>query len=229
MTSLDVWSYKLTENSAADGAFAKVSYEIVEKIINEVDPISQLCFSLTTSRFYKIIKTSKRPGSYQSYLHSYCYADRLSLDLSTQVSTCGKYVWDKDDYYLNHVPTFHDTEVQWQPRLVDLLWSEPFFWGSGGQWCEGCCRILPPTSWKKCEFERELWGSALPKHEVVTNFLAHTLFEQIKGDVTREDPDLLLQWLITSDTLSVYESQENDINYELCVKCRLKDIITDSG
>ncbi|KAB8303080.1 hypothetical protein EYC80_004533 [Monilinia laxa] len=226
ISSLVERNFKATK---ADGTLAKAPYEIVEKIMNELDPVSQLCFSLTTSRFYKMIKTSKSPESYQIYLYDYNYAGRLSLDLSTQMSTCGKHIWDKDDAYLNHVPTFQDAEVQWQPRLVDLLWNEPFFWGSGGQWCEGCCRILPPTSWNKCEFERRFWETALPRHNVITNFLVNVLFEKIKGDETREDPNLLLKWLIDSDTLRVYESQQSDFNYKLCVKCRLRDVITDSG
>ncbi|QSZ33172.1 hypothetical protein DSL72_002758 [Monilinia vaccinii-corymbosi] len=222
----------LKSNFKADGAFSGVPYEIVEIILNNIDPVSQLCFSLTTSRFHNMLKTFRGRRSYHEYLHDYWCRPRLSLELSTRASMCGKYIWDQDDYDLGNVPDFHDTEVQWYPCLANLLWDEPFLWSSGGQWCDRCYRVLPPTSWDLCGFERKFWDSALPRQDQITNLLARSLVGRLKRNQAfhhEEDADVLMQELIESDSSSDYASHRDDFDYDLCVKCRLKDIITDNG
>lgn len=221
---------RLIKHSGQD-TFENVPFEIIERIMIILDPSSQLCFSLTGARFRKIFGDCRGQRNFQSYIHSNSFSPRLSLSLSTQVSVCGKHIWDVDSHNLGDVPTLSDTGIQWYPSLGELLWNEPLLWGSGGQWCDGCSRVLPRKSWEECNFERRFWD-VLPRsrHRLITDLLAEILVENVRReDDSEEDLAVMLSEFVGSDELKVYESKKEDFDYNLCTKCRLRHIITDKG
>ncbi|KAI9643099.1 hypothetical protein NHQ30_008834 [Ciborinia camelliae] len=226
-------------NLEATSAFTNIPNEIVTNIMDNLGPVSQICFSLTGSRFRQIFRDlsdSQRylHGSCHSGLSEACYSARLSLPLNTQESTWGDYIWDTDKCCFKIMTIDDPWVVEWNPTLVDLLWSERFFWSGGALWCHGCCRILPPTSWDQCSFEKEFWDHVdnpsvwkLQPHKYIASVLAFALFRGLER-LSTPHPGVSIQRVLRSDRATVYESQENDFDYTLCTKCRVKDIITDN-
>ncbi|EDO01236.1 predicted protein [Sclerotinia sclerotiorum 1980 UF-70] len=179
-------------SSEAACVFEDLPYEITAMIVTRLDPISQICFSLTGSNFRQMFKGL---AAFDQYLlrHSdrchrslKCYSARLSMPLSIQVSKCGYYIYDVDSGCTGSMPLDYDS-VEWGPTLADYLWDESFFWSGGSKWCHECYRILPPTSWEQCEFEKEFWdhveGRSVGKeepHKLITNLLARSLIRGVE-------------------------------------------------
>ncbi|CAD6441341.1 ad97e079-d71e-4aad-b559-04dcfd5528a3 [Sclerotinia trifoliorum] len=232
-------------SSEAACAFEDVPHEIFAMIMTRLDPISQICFSLTGSRFRQIFKGL---AAFDQYLLSHgdrcfrafrCYSARLSVPLSIQVSECEEYIYDLDSGCKNSMPFDYDS-VEWGPTLADYLWDESFFWSGGAKWCHECYRILPPTSWDQCEFEKEFWDHVESPsvwkeepHKLITNLLARALIcgvERGSEDYAKvSNPAGFLQQILAVDEATVYQSRGNDIDHSLCTKCRIKSIVTDNG
>lgn len=168
-----------------------------------------------------------------------CYSARLSMPLSIQVSKCGYHIYDVDSGCTGSMPLDYDS-VEWGPTLADYLWDELFFWSGGSKWCHECYRILPPTSWEQCEFEKEFWdhveGRSVGKeepHKLITNLLARSLIRGVergsKDYAEVSNPAGFLEEILAVDEATVYQSRENDIDHSLCTKCRIKSIVTDNG
>ncbi|TEY67428.1 hypothetical protein BOTCAL_0126g00190 [Botryotinia calthae] len=220
----------LVKDSAdVTGAFENCPAEIISQIISELDPVSKVCFSLTGSHFRRI---SKKYSDIDKYIHGQCHpssldtchASRLSLPLSLQVSTCGNFILDLDKRCFDYLP-LDDSEVQWYPTLADLLWNENFFWSGGAQWCDGCYRVLPPTSWDQCAMEKEFWD-----HFENPSALAQGVNRRRSDYSFTGDPaSFIPQIKALSYCGQSYQSQRNDIDLTICAKCRVKKIVTDNG
>ncbi|KAF7866746.1 hypothetical protein EAF04_005588 [Stromatinia cepivora] len=235
----------LEGSSEAAGAFKDVPAEISAMIMVKLDPISQICFSLTGSRFRQVFKGFAAFDQYLLGRRSRCNhvlgccSARLSVPLSIQVSKCEEFIYDLDSGCSASMPLDYSS-VEWGPTLADYLWDEPFFWSGGAQWCHGCYRILPSTSWDQCDFEKDLWdhvenpsvGKEEP-HKLITNLLARALIRGVERGsqdyVTVSNPAGFLQQILAVDEVTVYQSRENDIDHSLCTKCRIKRIVTDNG
>ncbi|KAF7946766.1 hypothetical protein EAE96_009749 [Botrytis aclada] len=237
----------LVENGTDDvvGAFENCPVEIIKQIMDELDLVSKVCFSLTASHFRRIFMNY---SDIDKYIHGSChpsnpdtcYAARLSLPLSLQVSKCGNHILDLDKRCFDYLP-LSDREVEWHPTLADLLWNERFFWSGGAQWCDGCYRVLPPTSWDECAMEKEFWdhvenpsSTKLLPHEYITDLLARALVQGVKKRRSDYsfigDPDSFIPRIkALSYGGQPYQSRRNDIDLTICAKCRVKKIITDNG
>ncbi|ESZ97417.1 hypothetical protein SBOR_2195 [Sclerotinia borealis F-4128] len=240
-------------------ALAELPAEVVTMIMNELGHVSQLCFSLTSSRYRQLFKLS----NFDSYIHGYChtsnsipegcYAARLSLPMTIQESKCRLYCYDLDKCcFTFEALSESDDREKWYPPLATLLWDERFFWSGGGQWCEGCWRALPPTSWDRCAFENDFWDNVanpsvfrLDPYRYITSLLAQALIQGLKTRKTAsastdinyaELRQVLLKkdgrhaWDAWDEEWDEYVSREIlDFDYTQCTKCRVKKIITDNG
>ncbi|KAM0139091.1 hypothetical protein ACHAP3_003359 [Botrytis cinerea] len=236
----------LVKDSAdVTGVFRNFPVEIISQIMSELDPVSKVCFSLTGSHFRRV---SKKYSDIDKYIHGQCHpssldtchASRLSLPLSLQVSTCGNFILDLDKRCFDYLP-LDDSEVQWYPTLADFLWNENFFWSGGAQWCDGCYRVLPPTSWDQCAMEKEFWdhvenpsSTKLLPHEYITDLLARALVQGVnkrRSDYhfTGDPASFIPRIKALSYGGQSYQSQRNDIDLTICAKCRVKKIVTDNG
>ncbi|TGO34191.1 hypothetical protein BHYA_0208g00100 [Botrytis hyacinthi] len=227
------------------GTFKNCPVDIILQIMSELDLVSKVCFSLTGSHFRRVFREY---SDVDKYIHGSChpltpdtcYAARLSLPLSLQVSKCGNYILDMDKRCFDYLP-LDDSEVEWYPTLADLLWNESFFWSGGAQWCDGCYRVLPPASWDQCAMEKEFWdhvespaSTKLLPHEYITDLLARALVQGVKkrreGYSFIGDPDSFIpQIKALSYGGEPYQSRRNDIDLTICAKCRVKKIVTDNG
>lgn len=116
------------------------------------DPVSQICFGLTSSYFYwQVFHEVRDEKNYAGGGKLYCYP----LDLRFQVSACGQYSvygWWEYGFLLD------DWDVEWHRSLGERLCEERWLWGSL-RYCEGCISYKPESAFEWFEAQQALLQS----------------------------------------------------------------------
>jgi hypothetical protein len=115
------------------------------------DPVSQICFGLTSSYFYWQVFHEVRDEREWLKGEKIYPIQRHPYDLRFQVSVCGKhsvYGWYEYGYLLD---AWH---VLWERSLGELLWEEKWLW-KGLKYCWGCLKYKPQSAFEEFGWEKE--------------------------------------------------------------------------
>ena len=127
------------------------------------DPVSQICFGLTSSYFYwqvfHEVMDEKDYGDGKEYRHA--------MDLRLQVSVCGEYsvygIWEYG-FLLDK------WDIPWDRSLGELLSEEQWLWGQLG-YCAECVKYKPASAFEEFGGEQEMLKGVEERGvEVVADF-----------------------------------------------------------
>jgi hypothetical protein len=120
------------------------------------DPVSQICFGLTSSYFYWQVFHEVRDEREWFGQGKVYPIKRYPFNLQFQVSVCGKHSvfgWYEYGYLLDA------WNVGWQRSLGELLWEERWLWGDL-QCCRECVKYKPKSAFGGFPFETEIMENA---------------------------------------------------------------------
>lgn len=121
------------------------------------DPVSQICFGLTSSYFYWQVFHEVRDERNWFGEGKIYPIKRYPFDLRFQVSLCGKHTvfgWHEYGYLLD------EWHIGWQRSLGELLWDERWLWG-GLRCCWECVKYKPESAFGEFAFETEIVENCL--------------------------------------------------------------------
>ncbi|KAL2071614.1 hypothetical protein VTL71DRAFT_12849 [Oculimacula yallundae] len=139
-------------------AFHQIPDEIHVQIMSyhlSRDPVSQICWGLTSRRFYQILQSVLNPRIFCASKNKYIDSEPQISDLRMQVSLDEEnvlYGWYEYGYM------FEAPRSTWQSSLFERLKDEKWLWGDL-RFCAWCVRYKPPKAFRGFELEHEVLGS----------------------------------------------------------------------